>query len=1026
MTIKTRRVTQSLLMGMLALPVLFGDGGRVLADDANAAAGAPPDAVATIPYRVDRDGLVSLGIYGPDGLLLRSLLVGTPAKAGDHAVAWDGLDRNGAPQPPGDYTWKLLRTPGFEAAYVGAVGINIVEKPYDPWVGNNDGPGAVAWDETGWYVGSMASETVPTFRKQSPDGGSRRLWQKDPMEAWQGPMAMASANGTLFVLHQNGKVIPVDAATAAHKTYGDDLGKRRPVGWDVLAPGDTRTGSGGSASGPMDLDAQADRFVVSYEKFNLVRWYSTEPPAISNRTSEAALQVQSASRMLREEAIPGPKAVALGADGVTYVASEGAVLAVGKERQVFIATNLLQNPHRLAFDRQSGDLLVAEGAPGHQIKRFDRSGKLTASYGRAGGRLDGPFDPADFREIRDLAATADGGFLVCEGGGSLRRTARFDRAGKTTGQWFGGSPYFNFASAAPEDPSEVWFLSGYACYGVAKVDLRSGAWELTASYMISLFGDGLFPPHSPFSHWRVRRRDGVTYLAHDRSALLRVDPASTRLEPVAIAGTADKKNKTWLEAAAFHKLDAAKTSGSYTWSDLNGDGEFQPDEFRLGGTAQQASVGHCHLDDEWNLTFGLDSVKTPWVRLPNLAPKGSAAPVWDWRQAELATANWPRDVTEMGGIESRGIWRDNAGATYQFIAAKRSPKMDRHGAWWPGSRNGAARLIKWNADDTLAWNVGKHAHRNHFDGAWHGEYHDPTRILGVVQDILVVADRSGWPATAWTLDGLYAGSFLDRRADDGLPARVYAVWREKRADPDKPGAFLNPHTMHPDTPIPWDCLTGGSVVTLSDNEVLWMPQGENAPPLYRVRGWDGWERRQGRITLASAPPHAAAVGTGLTAAYFNNTQLEGEPVHHRLDSRIWFGFKYDKAKWEPWSKPAVPGIGEKGFSVRWTGFLEPKLTEHTTFSAYVGPRDRVRLWVGDQVVLDDWAPPDPKRPRPRVTWAANDEVVSQPVALTAGSRLPIRLEYISDGPEQGALSLNWDSFTQERQRIPTACLYPAP
>ena len=37
--------------------------------------------------------------------------------------------------------------------------------------------------------------------------------------------------------------------------------------------------------------------------------------------------------------------------------------------------------------------------------------------------------------------------------------------------------------------------------------------------------------------------------------------------------------------------------------------------------------------------------------------------------------------------------------------------------------------------------------------------------------------------------------------------------------------------------------------------------------------------------------------------------------------------------------------------------------------------------------------------------------------MTAGQRVNIRLEYAREGPEQGSLSLNWDSFTQERQRI---------
>lgn len=45
--------------------------------------------------------------------------------------------------------------------------------------------------------------------------------------------------------------------------------------------------------------------------------------------------------------------------------------------------------------------------------------------------------------------------------------------------------------------------------------------------------------------------------------------------------------------------------------------------------------------------------------------------------------------------------------------------------------------------------------------------------------------------------------------------------------------------------------------------------------------------------------------------------------------------------------------------------------------------------------------------------------------LTSDKRVSIRLEYASEGPKQGSLSLNWDSFTQECQRIPTAFLYSA-
>ena len=112
---------------------------------------------AEISFELDKPGNVSAAVYDAQGLLLRELVCGQSMAAGKHTLAWDGLDRNGVAQAPGDYTWKLLRTPGFEAKFLGMVGITTVEQPYDPWVGNNDGPSAVACDETGWYVGSVAS-----------------------------------------------------------------------------------------------------------------------------------------------------------------------------------------------------------------------------------------------------------------------------------------------------------------------------------------------------------------------------------------------------------------------------------------------------------------------------------------------------------------------------------------------------------------------------------------------------------------------------------------------------------------------------------------------------------------------------------------------------------------------------------------------------------------------------------------------------------------------------------------------------
>jgi hypothetical protein len=74
---------------------------------------------ADIAFTLDKPGNVSLAIYDAKGRMIRTLQNAKPLAAGPHALAWDGLDQYGAPQPPGSYTWKALGSPGLEATFLG-------------------------------------------------------------------------------------------------------------------------------------------------------------------------------------------------------------------------------------------------------------------------------------------------------------------------------------------------------------------------------------------------------------------------------------------------------------------------------------------------------------------------------------------------------------------------------------------------------------------------------------------------------------------------------------------------------------------------------------------------------------------------------------------------------------------------------------------------------------------------------------------------------------------------------------------
>lgn len=150
---------------------------------------------------------------------------------------------------------------------------------------------------------------------------------------------------------------------------------------------------------------------------------------------------------------------------------------------------------------------------------------------------------------------------------------------------------------------------------------------------------------------------------------------------------------------------------------------------------------------------------------------------------------------------------------------------------------------------------------------------------------------------------------------------------------------------------------------------------------------------------ATATTVAGGSGTGLTGQYFDNIDFTNLRAT-RVDSVIDFD----------WARNApVSGMGADTFSVRWTGQIVPLYSQAYTF--YTTSDDGVRLWVNNQLLIDDWTDHSPVER-------------SGTIALTAGQRYDIRLEFYDNGLEAIA-RLSWSSASQPKQVIPQSQLYPA-
>lgn len=83
---------------------------------------------------------------------------------------------------------------------------------------------------------------------------------------------------------------------------------------------------------------------------------------------------------------------------------------------------------------------------------------------------------------------------------------------------------------------------------------------------------------------------------------------------------------------------------------------------------------------------------------------------------------------------------------------------------------------------------------------------------------------------------------------------------------------------------------------------------------------------------------------GLKGEYFNNMNLEDEPVVTRIDETVDFDWGFE---------PPAPGVNNDHFSIRWTGFLTPQKSGE--YKIGVTNDDGMKLFIDDEPIVTDWS-----------------------------------------------------------------------
>lgn len=108
-----------------------------------------------------------------------------------------------------------------------------------------------------------------------------------------------------------------------------------------------------------------------------------------------------------------------------------------------------------------------------------------------------------------------------------------------------------------------------------------------------------------------------------------------------------------------------------------------------------------------------------------------------------------------------------------------------------------------------------------------------------------------------------------------------------------------------------------------------------------------------------------------------------------------------------WGTDAPEGVTGDAFRATMEGYIEPRFTEPLTLVFNID--DAVRVWIDDQLVLDEWK-------------CHSDERVTCTIDAVVGQKRKIKIEY-ADFLISASCQMRWFSHSQEEQIVPAKFLY---
>ena len=199
----------------------------------------------------------------------------------------------------------------------------------------------------------------------------------------------------------------------------------------------------------------------------------------------------------------------------------------------------------------------------------------------------------------------------------------------------------------------------------------------------------------------------------------------------------------------------------------------------------------------------------------------------------------------------------------------------------------------------------------------------------------------------------------------------------------------------------WILVSGPGTVTVANPHALTTTATFSAPGTYtfRLTASDGALAADAMMQVNVLSAGAIiGTGTGIKGEYWDNQDFTGALLT-RVDPTIFFD----------WGQASPdPSMGANTFSVRWTGQVQAQFSETYTFTTTSD--DGVRLWVNNQMLVDNWT-----------NHGATEN--NGTVSLVKGQRYDIKMEYYESTGDAVA-KLAWASASTPKSTIPQVQYFP--